>query len=253
MSTQDPVAAKQRRIEARRGSVGSLIGIVIALILVALGGALVTRALFGFAEFEISAETDEPPLAIFGMAVGLPLTLIGFFVYFGATRRFTGKLMSSPGVGPGTVLFLGLAAGAWWGALSLREPGALWLVPVGLSVVAVLFLLLGVVARLRRRGRRDALAQVVVSGRIARGEITDIPVIDPSSGGLIGVATVKFTDLAGVDRWVQKTGQWSSRDLPKTGDAAAVLYDPQRPADTSRMWIAPVGSMSAADFERWHS
>ena len=253
MSTIDPLEARIRRDEARLGSPGALIGVVIGLSLIVIGAAIEVRALFGFAEFDSAPTTDEPPIAIFGMVVGLPLLLAGMFTHLGSSRRYTGKLLASPGVGALPMLFVGFAIGAWWGVLSLTDPGALWMLPVGLSVVAALLLLLGAVVRLRRRGRRDVLAHLATSGRIVEGTIVEIPEIDPSSGGLLGPVTVSFTDLDGITRWVTKTGQWRRRDLPATGDGATVLYDPASPSDTSRIWVAPVGSSTAADFTRWHA
>ncbi|MEA9986549.1 MULTISPECIES: hypothetical protein [Subtercola] len=155
-------------------------------------------------------------------------------------------------VGPGTILFAGLSLGAWWVTASLADAGALWLVPVGAAAVAAAMFGVGVTNRMRRRSRFDVLGQLVTHGRIAAGVIVEIPQIDPSSGGLIGQLTVKFADAGGVDRWVTKSGQWKRHDLPLTGDAALVLYDPERPADTSRMWVGPASSTSAADFARWH-
>ncbi len=253
MSTIDPIDARRRREAARIGSPAALTGVVIGLLMIAVGAALETRALFGFAEFDDMAATDQPPLAIFGMIVGLPLLIIGFLVHTGASRRFTGKLLSAPVVGPGSILFVGLAVGAWWGVLALSSPGAFWLLPIGLSILAVVLLLIGAIARARRRSHKDVLAHLLTHGRIEQGVIVEIPEIDPSSGGLLGTVTVRFTDAAGTVRWVQKTGQWPRRDLPATGDPASVLYDPSRPVDTSRIWLAPLGSTTAADFTRWHS
>lgn len=92
---------------------------------------------------------------------------------------------------------------------------------------------------------------MLVGGRIVPGVVTEIAKIDPSSGGLIGPIAVRFTDTAGVDRWVTKTGQWSASDLPRDGDTAAVLFDPAEPGNTGRIWIGPAGSRSPADFSRW--
>ena len=254
MSTVDPIEARRRREAARIGSPAALAGVVIGLLMIAIGAAVEVRALFGFAEFEAQASTDDgPPLAIFGMIVGLPLLIIGFLVHAGGSRRFTGKLLSAPVVSPGAVLFVGFAAGAWWGALSLPSPGPLWSVPIGASVLAAVLLLLGAGARARRRAQTDVLAHLLVHGRIERGSIVEIPEIDPSSAGLLGTVTVTFADAGGTDRWVQTAGQWTRRDLPATGDPVSVLYDPAAPADTSRIWVAPLGSTSAADFTRWHA
>jgi hypothetical protein len=253
MSTVDPIEARRRREAARVGSPAALVGVVIGLLLIAIGAALEARAILGFAEFDAMGDTDEPPLAIVGMVVGLPLLIVGFFVHIGASRRFTGKLLSAPAVGPGSILFVGLALGAWWGVLSLPSPGAFWLVPIGLSILAALSLLIGAIARARRRSQKGVLSHLLVHGRIDQGVIVEIPEIDPSSGGLLGTVTVKFTDADGTDRWVQKAGQWPRRDLPVTGDPVSVLYDPALPSETSRIWVAPPGSRTEADFTRWHS
>ena len=253
MSTTDPIEARRRREAATIGSPGALALVVFGLVLVAIGAALLARAMFGFAEIDETNPTAEPPLAVFGLAAGIPILLAGTFIQFGASRRFTGKLMSSPGIGVGPILFLGLAIGAWWGTASLPSPGAAWLIPVAVTIIAVLLLVAGVTMRARRRASRTVLEQLVLHGLIVQGVIVEIPTIDASSGGLIAPVTVKFTDAAGTERWVQKAGQWKRADLPATGDAAAVLYDPSRPDDTERIWVGPLGSITADDFRRWHS
>lgn len=125
--------------------------------------------------------------------------------------------------------------------------------PVVLGAIALVAFVTGTRARLRRRSRRTGLAQVLTTGRIVPGLIVEIAEIDASSGGLIGPITVKFTDLSGVDRWVKKVGQWKRADLPTTGDSAAVLFDPQDPGNTARIWVGPPGSATTAAFRLWHS
>ncbi len=224
--------------------------LAIGLVVIFLGGVLELRSIYGFAEF--AGHGDEPPAAIFMQIVGLPAIILGFFLSTGGARRYTGKLASFPVVGPGTVLFAGFAIGAWWGWSVLNDPNiVLALVPIALTALALLAVVLGARKRSRQRARREVLASLVVSGRVVPGIITDIPEIGPESGGLIGVVTVKFTDTAGVDRWVRKTGQWKRAELPKSGDLAAVLFDPEDPGDINRIWVGPAGSATVADFRLW--
>jgi hypothetical protein len=251
-NTVDPIAAREQRAARQKGSRAGLAGIFIAHAMILLGGVSITRSIFGFLEQDMTG-SDEPPLAIFGMAAGLPFILLGLFLYTGASRKFTGKLLSSPGIGPGPVLFTGLAAGAWWGSLSLPAQGAVWLIPAGFTIIACLLLFIGILLKIRRSAKFNMLNIMISEGEIAEGLITDIPEIDPSSGGLIGTITVKFSDMDGVDRWIQKTGQWKRSDLPKTGDAANVLYDPRYPENDSTIWVGPPGSSTITDFTLWHS
>ncbi|WP_027388643.1 hypothetical protein [Chryseobacterium gregarium] len=252
-NTTDPIEIRKQQIARQKGSQAALLGILIGHAMILSGGVFIARSIFGFLEQDMT-NSDEPPLAIFGMAAGLPFIILGFFVYIGAGRRFTGKLLSFPGIGPGPVLITGLAVGAWWGALSLpAKGGALWLIPSILTVMAGLFLLISILLRVRRSAKYHILTRMIKEGKITSGLITDIPEIDPSSGGLIGTITVKFTDMAGVDRWIQKTGQWKRIDLPKTGDNAAVLYDPQHPENIYTVWVGPPGSTAITDFTLWHS
>ena len=251
-NTKDPIEMRKQHIARQKGSQGALLGIMIGHAMILLGGVLIARSIFGFLEQEMT-NSDEPPLAIFGMVAGLPFIIFGLFVHIGASRRFTGKLISSPVVGPGTVLFTGLAVGAWWGVLSLSAMGIFWLIPTILSIIAGLFLLSNILLRKSRSVRYKALTRMIAEGKITPALITDIPEIDPSSGGLIGTITVKFSDMGGVDRWVQKIGQWKRSDLPKTGDVATVLYDPQHPENVSTIWVGPQGSTTIADFTLWHS
>ena len=253
MSTIDPIEERRRRQAARRGSGPSATMMVVGWLVVFVGGVFELRSIYGFAEF--SGDGDQPPYAIFLQIVGLPAILIGLFLSIGGARRYTGRLFDLPFVGPGTIMFAGFAVGAWWGLAALSDPHVvLSVLPVVLSVLAALMLAVGVRTRRRRRSHRDLLAELVVSGRIVPGVITAISEIDPSSGGLIGPVTVRFADAAGVDRWVQKVGQWRRADLPRTGDLATVLFDPHDPGDTDRIWVGPPGSTTtAADFGLWHS
>lgn len=252
MSSVDPREVRRRQAEARVGSPGAAVGIAVGLGLITAGAAFVARAMFGFAEFDLMDEVNEPPLAIFGMIVGLPTIILGFLIHAGASRRFTGRVLSAPGVGPGSILFVGLAVGAWWGIDSMTTVGELWLVPAALTGLAAALLISGAIVRARRRSRQDGLRQLVATGRIVPAVVVEIPEIDASSGGLVGEITVTFTDAAGVDRWVTKLGQWKRAELPVTGDPAMVVFDPARPSDTARIWIGPAGSSTAADFTRWH-
>lgn len=251
-NTTDPIEMRKQRIARQQGSRAALLGILIGHAMIVLGGVLIARSIFGFLEQDMT-NSDEPPLAIFGMTAGLPFVIFGLFVHISASRRFTGKLLSSPVVGPGPVLFIGLAAGAWWGALSLPVMGTLWLIPTILSIIAGAFLLTGILIRMGRAARYNILTRMIKEGKITVALITDIPTIDPTSGGLIGTITVKFTDIAGVNRWVQKTGQWNRHELPQTGDAATVLYDPKHPENVSTIWVGPPGSATVKDFTLWHS
>ncbi|UKB82581.1 hypothetical protein LF887_16375 [Chryseobacterium sp. MEBOG06] len=251
-NTIDPIEARKQRIARQKGSQAALLGVLIGHVMILLGGVLIARSIFGFLEQDMT-NSDEPPLAIFSMAAGLPFIICGLFVHISASRRYTGKLLSFPGIGPGPVLFTGIAIGAWWGALSLTKMGVLWIIPVILTVIAGLLLITSILLRMKRSAKYETLTRMITEGKIIPALITDIPEIDPSSGGLIGTITVKFTDVDGVDRWVQKTGQWKRSDLPKTGDAATVLYDPKQPENLSRIWVGPPGSTTIADFTLWHS
>ncbi|WP_293942672.1 MULTISPECIES: hypothetical protein [unclassified Sphingobacterium] len=251
-NTTDPIARRKQRTTRQRGSKAALCGILIGHAMILVGGMLVVRSLFGFLEENVT-NAGEPPLAIFGMAGGLPFIIFGFFVHIGACRRFTGKLLSSPGVGAGPILFLGFALGAWWGVLSLPVLGLLWLIPTILTAIALLFLSISVFLRMRRSTKNDLLRRMINEGKIAAALITDIPAIEPSSAGLIGTITVRFTDMNGVHRWVQKIGQWKRQDLPQIGGIATVLYDPRQPENDAGIWVGPPGSTTVTDFTFWHS
>lgn len=225
---------------------------MIGLLLIFAGGVLELRSLYSF--FEFDANGDPPLMAIFFQVVGIPVTLLGTLLTFGGAHRYTGKLLFFPVVGPGTILFAGFAVGAWWGRLAQKDPN-IWLaiLPMALATVAAIAAALGIGIRMRRRVNREALSVLLVSGRIVPAVIAYIPEIEPNSRGLIGPVTVKFTDNSGVNRWVQKTGQWRRADLPKTGDTATVLFDPQDPSNVERIWIGPPGAATVADFGLWHS
>ncbi|MUL84331.1 MULTISPECIES: hypothetical protein [unclassified Mycolicibacterium] len=247
MSTVDPAEVRRRRDAARRGSPSSLAWIFVWDVVVVAGAVLLARAQYAFAE--MSADMSSPPWSTAGW-VGLPLVLLGLLGHFGAARRYTGKLLGSPFIGPVPLMLIGFAIGTWWGWSSV--PGTWMWVPLATTALAAVCVVAAVIARSRRRSRAGVLGALLAGGRIVPGAITDIAEIEPSSGGLIGPVTVMFTDSEGVDRWVTKTGQWRRADLPKNGDAAAVLFDPADPANTRRIWVGPSGSRTGEDFSRWN-
>lgn len=252
MSTVDPIQVRRQHEAARLGSTSSAAMFVVGLLILFIGAAIVVRSNYGFAEMAVAG--DEPPSAIFLMPAGIVMMILGTLISIVGTYRYMGRWAVAPVVGQGTVLLAGFAAGAWWGWAALAKPDWVWiLIPVALTTLAVLALGLGVIMRRRARTRRSVLAELVVSGRIVPGVIANIPEIEAGSGGLIGTVTVKFTDTAGVARWVQKVGQWRRPDLPKIGDGTAVLFDPQDPGNTARIRVGPPGSATVEAFSLWHS
>lgn len=210
------------------------------------GAALVVRAMFAFGELPPEG-TEDPPAGVFGMVAGLPLLLFGLFAHISAVRRYTGRLLGpSPVLGVLPLVLIGVAVGSWWGWLTANDAW-LW-VPFAATAVAILVIVLAGVARMRRRARDRDLQDLVATGRIVAGVVTEIAEIDPSSGGLLGPITVKFTDAAGTERWVTKIGQWRRADLPRNGDPASVLFDPADAGNTARIWIGPPGAQAAGDF-----
>ncbi|MCI0158773.1 hypothetical protein KNO15_18900 [Leifsonia shinshuensis] len=246
MSTTDPALARRLREQARVGRPGALVWLLVSELLLIVGAALLVRGMFGFAEIPADG-TDDPPLGVFGIAAGLPVVLLSTFMHVGALRRYTGKLLGrSPFLGITPLMFVGFAAGAWWGWATTRDAW-LW-IPLAITAAAAVLVVLAVSARVGRRRQDGILDEVAATGRIVPGVVTEIAEIDPSSGGLIGPITVKFADASGTDRWVTKLGQWRRADLPKKGDPASVLFDPSAPGDTRRIWVGPAGARGAQDF-----
>ncbi len=254
MSTTDPVAERRRREAARRGSPTTAVGLVVTGALTAIGAGLVAATLLAFASIGDFTEAPLFPWPALGLALGIPALVVGSIVHSGLARRFTGRALEYPVVGPLTIQLLGAAIGAWvgWLAPVAGPPGGVWwLVPVGLTALALLTLVTGIRGRLGKRAARESLAAQLATGRITAGEVTAIPEIGPDSGGLLGEIVVRFVDDAGTERWVQRLGQWKRHELPKTGDTVAVLFDPAAPGDTKRIWIGPADSRTVEDFSRW--
>ena len=58
--------------------------------------------------------------------------------------------------------------------------------------------------------------------------------------------TATFTDSAGVQRWVTKTGLFPPAGVPRAGDPAVVWFDPLNPGDETSI-IVGVGQDAAAE------
>lgn len=257
MSTTDPVAERRRREAAKLGAPRYAVALVISGGVIAAGAGVLAAMLLSFGALDEFTEAAPFPWPGLGMVIGLPAIIIGMLVHTGFARKYTGRLLAYPLVGPLTLMLGGGAIGGWlgwfgWPAPSGSRPGGLWwLLPAGLTVLAVLSLIAGARGRIRTRAGQRTLAGVLTTGRITAGEITAIPEIGPESGGLLGEMVVRFVDDAGTERWVQRLGQWKRHELPKTGDTVAVLFDPTAPGDTKRIWIGPADGRTAEDFSRW--
>lgn len=257
MSTTDPVAERRRREAAKLGAPRYAVALVISGAVIALGAGVLAAMLLGFGAMDEFTEAAPFPWPGLGMVIGLPALILGFLAHTGFARKYTGRPLDYPLVGPLTLMLGGGAIGGWigwagWFAPAGSRPGGLWwLVPAGLTVLAALSLASGAGSRIRKRAGRRTLAEVLVSGRITAGEATAIPDISPESNALLGEIVVRFVDDAGTERWVQRLGQWKRPELPKTGDTVAVLFDPAAPGDTKRIWIGPADARTAEDFSRW--
>jgi len=185
--------------------------------------------------------------------------ILGFFVTTGVWGF--GVLMQGRYYGSGNspislpVLGWAAIAGGSYTSLTIApwpvDPAGWRLIPVMAISLATTGLVLKFLARRRRLKTQRALEETASIGTVTEGLVEDIPINDGGARIYVGVATVKFIDHMGTERWVQKIGKWRADLLPRKHDAVAVLFNPAHADDQSRIWIGPSGSKTAKEFLAW--
>jgi len=285
MSTIDPVQRRAERAAARQGSPGGILRHVVLQTLQFVAAVVFGMGLVVMADLsrvtELNSVFGTWDSRLEGMIWAFPVGLMGMIslgiaVAFSA-GRITGRPMSFPVVGPATVVLVGIALGftllapgmtppdqvgvrldpsfgdseAWgpaewiWYRLDVWGPALLW-------VLAAAAAALGITARLRRRARRDLLADLVATGALVPGEVTEAPMPSPEAANTIARITVRYSDQLGTVRWVEPTIAVRTRDLPAAGATVAVVYDRNAPGDVQRIFVGPADARTADDFRRWN-
>jgi hypothetical protein len=227
VSTVDPGIARAKRA-ARRPSV---LRLVILLILLLAGGALLGA---GWGSFGRLNDSGEPPVAaIIGINGGLLITIVAFIGWsFAVSKR------SDIGFAYG---FAAVLFGGGCGLLVAAQGGtddvAAW-VAWGLVVFGALFLVLGFSAATARRRQVARDERTTHDGTLATATVTDKGYdFFRESPRIFTTITVTFTDLQGVQRWVQKPALIEQSDPIVDGQETRLWYDPQNPGDTRRIVV----------------
>ncbi|SDZ04751.1 DUF3592 domain-containing protein [Herbiconiux ginsengi] len=120
-----------------------------------------------------------------------------------------------------------------------------WL-PIVFGVIALVLLVVVVLAASGARRKAKRMAERVTTGRRVAGVVTEVLPTGVEISGMPRLQfTVTFRDLAGVDRWVTKKGNFSPAALPRAGDAAVVWFDPLNPGSEKDI-VVGLGPEAAA-------
>ena len=263
MSTVDPRILRAEKQERSRRS-GRRVGVVIILGIVHAG--LWALAGYGFGQifdtmrlmainqvgdgWDSRFDGTMPILFIAGVVLG---ALLGFAVT-GAAGRLLGMagatllpvFTGAAGIAIGLALFYpewtppesygqllgftdGDASTPWDTSAWIQYWMPVWL-PVVFGIAAVILLVAVVLTASGARRKAKRVAERVTTGRKVAGVVTEVLPTGMEINGLPRLQfTVTFRDLAGIDRWVTKKGNFSPAALPRAGDAAVVWFDPLNP------------------------
>ena len=284
MSTVDPERAREERRRAWREGPASRIvlavaGLALGLFAVILGvgfmvdvdSSRITSLNSVFADWDSNLDGLR-----WTFPVGMVGVLLGVFGMVFAASASTGRHFSFPVAGPVTIGVVGAAIGVSIAAPMMTEPLTVgtrtdpvffehepwgpwdwfwyevtWWGPLLAWTLAAVAIGIAILARRRRRARRELLATVLASGLIARGVVTKAPVPSSEGSNYCTTISVRFVDHGGPERWTRCSGAWSKASLPQAGKFVAVLFDPAAAGDERRIWVGPVGSVDVDGFTRW--
>ncbi|MEO3973239.1 DUF3592 domain-containing protein [Streptomyces sp. CAU 1734] len=276
MSTVDPAAERPRGAAAGRGRGPSRIGAAVGLPLFAgvwilFGLGLADMAVFPLGDLYLTDDT-RPANDLPGLLWAVFLAVFITPLAGGAVRPGPAVLSAVAGLGaaagflfgarefwvepPAPGVFTdaaGTAAGEWGAGAWIAWTARYW-VPAVLVVLAVLRA--GVSLRLARlRGRRaERIRTVIATGHRTRGVVTGAEETGIEIRNRPCVRfVVRFTDHAGVDRWVTKLADFDRTAPPRAGDPVTVWFDPADPGDERSIPVSltmadDAGTAPAADF-----
>ncbi|MFT4288877.1 hypothetical protein [Nocardioides sp.] len=239
MSTIRPVSSAEQL--ARRGG-GPSVGkqVTLAGLGVACAGGV------GWCLSRITS--DQPPLWAFA---AIPCGIVIWGLFLAVVAWSSNAALGAPVTGPLVVrpgLYLAAVCGAGGAAVLVCAqsrpslPAAAYLVPLGLAVV---FSALAGVGALRR-GWRAAARKRARQRTHTTGLVTDdgLAGFFPGPNPKLARITVRFSDQAGQQRWVQPlTRQLLSRPLAE-GDQVDVWYDASDPGNLRRIEVAADNGVS---------
>lgn len=230
MSTTDPTLARKAR-EARTPS-NRLVAVVLALHVVGgLGNG------YGWSTFTLLTDaTGEPdPLGIVGIVVGMPLSIIVSIIWTSIVLK-----RSDVGLGFGfSAFWFGGAIGILY-ASSRFPPAEELLRNIGIAAlaVAIAFLLLGLRAAAARRAAAAMAAEIMRTGTRTTATVSDKGyLIFGESTRILTTVTFTFTDMQGVQRWVQRPMLVTAADPIVEGRETDLWYDPTAPDDDKRIVV----------------
>lgn len=230
MSTVDPTLARKAR-EARVPSTGV---VVVLLVLHVVGGA---GNGYGWSTFAAFTDTASEPsaLGILGVALGLPIAILASIGWTTIVFR-----RRDVGLGYGFSAF-------WFGAgvgvllASSEQPGlagVLRVIGIVALAIAVAFLVLGLRAALARRAAAEVAVEVKRTGTHTTATVSDKGYdIFRESSRILTTVTFTFTDLQGVQRWVQRPMLVTASDPVVEGRETELWYDPMAPGDDKRIVV----------------
>jgi len=257
---------------------------VVGAVLLVVAGAL---AGFGISQFvvvfrmmnlnSVFSDSPDPDPVWWAIPAAIVASLVASGVYGRWNHRWSGRTSDFAGVGPATPWLFGAAASLWWQTTAVwPEPdrvgvavdpvfhqdapwgvgewiwyASAWWLPGLATLLALAALVVGAVARRRRSDQRTLVASMLRSGQRTVGTVTAVGGTTSAEATFTVLPwTFSFSDLQGVQRWVERTDTFRHGTAPVVGAPVSVLFDPSRPADTGRIFAAPHGGEDADDYLR---
>jgi hypothetical protein len=224
MSTVDPTIAQKLR-ESRRPT---LLRVVVVLALLVVGGLLA-----GYGWGSIGRVMDEdlvaPDASIF---IAIP---VGMFVTIVSSIAWTGIVMKRRDLGlmyGNAAALLGGGVGVLVAAGKHRDGSVATAIGLALLGLAVVCVVLGAVAASSRRRRARAEDDTIRTGTVVAATVSDKGyTVFHESDRILTTVTFTFTDLQGVQRWVQRTMTINAADPIENGQETRLWYDAANPGN----------------------
>ncbi|MFF1572999.1 hypothetical protein ACFVWR_09640 [Leifsonia sp. NPDC058292] len=224
MSTVDPTIARKLR-ESRRPSTAR---VVTVLLLLLLGGLLAGYGWGSTGRLMDEAVVAPDATAIIAIPIGMLVSIVSSIAWAAIVMK-----RSDLGMMYGTAAtLLGAGAGVLLASRGYADATPVVVIGSGILALAVVCLVLGVAAAAARARKARAEDAAMRTGTLATGTVSDKGyTVFRESSRILTTVTFTFTDVHGVQRWVQRTMTINAADPVENGQETRLWYDAANPGN----------------------
>lgn len=202
------------------------------------------------------ASAQQGEQFLFPLPIPMLVAFLAGFLYRKANRALSGRTDRWAGIGPWSLLLIGVTAGIWysragwapadvvgstdgvdwvpqdWALYSLE----FWLAPA-LTVITIVAICIDRFGGRSADSRREVAQKLLDGGSAVPGKVTYVG--EPSPGNRVyHIEWIVEFEAAGALRRIRRTESFPWKNPPTFGQQVVVLFDPSAPDDAERTFVS---------------